>query len=59
MSRHAEKTQLGLMDLFGVMFIALKITGDISWSWWVVTAPLWAPYVVATLVLLVRAYEDA
>lgn len=25
-----------------VVFVALKLTGYIGWSWWWVTAPLWA-----------------
>lgn len=25
--------------VFGVVFIALKLTGSIGWSWWAVTAP--------------------
>ena len=24
-----------------VLFLALKLTGVIAWSWWWVTAPLW------------------
>ncbi len=26
-----------------VLFIGLKLTGFISWSWWWVTAPIWLP----------------
>ncbi len=25
-----------------LMFLALKLTGQIDWSWWWVTCPLWA-----------------
>lgn len=34
------------------MFVYLKLTGTINWSWWWVTAPFWAPFPV-TLTLLV------
>lgn len=34
----AGVTTLGLL---GVMFVALKLTGVISWSWWWVTLPFW------------------
>lgn len=27
---------------FGVVFIMLKLTGHIDWSWWLVTIPFWA-----------------
>jgi uncharacterized integral membrane protein len=34
-----------------VVFLVLKLTNAIDWSWWWVTAPLWAP--VALVLLLV------
>ena len=44
--------------LLGLLFIGLKLTGYISWSWWWVLAPLWAPFAIAVVVavaLLVAA----
>jgi hypothetical protein len=29
------------LPLLGLIFITLKLTGVIAWSWWWVTAPLW------------------
>lgn len=26
-----------------VVFLILKLTGVINWSWWLITAPLWIP----------------
>ena len=34
-----------------VVFIILKTTGHIDWSWWGVTAPVWAPIVFAAIVI--------
>jgi hypothetical protein len=37
---------IGLMGLLFVLFLSLKllnITVVATWSWWWVTAPLWAP----------------
>ena len=28
-------------DLLVILFIALKLTGKIDWSWWWVLSPLW------------------
>lgn len=28
-------------SLLGLAFILLKLTGVITWSWWLVTSPLW------------------
>ena len=27
----------------GLLFIGLKLTGQIAWSWWWVTLPFWGP----------------
>tara|TARA_R110002020_G_scaffold117494_1_gene268699 strand:- start:2212 stop:2415 length:204 start_codon:yes stop_codon:yes gene_type:complete len=35
-----------------VVFIALKITKLILWSWWLVFAPLWGPGAVLVIVYL-------
>jgi hypothetical protein len=29
--------------LLFLLFLGLKLTNQIDWSWWWVTAPLWAP----------------
>lgn len=37
-SSSSGATTLGLL---GVLFVGLKLTGYIDWSWWWVTAPFW------------------
>ena len=32
---------IGLLGMLGVLFIGLKLTKFIDWSWWWVTAPFW------------------
>lgn len=32
---------IGFFGLLGIVFIVLKLTGFIDWSWWLVTLPLW------------------
>lgn len=36
--------------LFGILVI-LKLMDIISWSWWLVTFPLWLPFIVAIVVV--------
>ena len=36
----------GPMFWLFLLFLDLKLTGFIAWSWWWVTAPLWGPIVV-------------
>lgn len=47
-----DTSGLPLFLLF-ITFLVLKLTAVINWSWWWVTAPLWAPLglVLAFLVL--------
>jgi len=33
-----------------VVFLVLKLTGYIAWSWWWVTAPLWCGLLLGALV---------
>jgi len=35
----------GMGTLF-LVFLILKLTGTIAWSWWWVTAPLWMPFCI-------------
>lgn len=37
---------VGFLSLLGVLFIGLKLTHQIDWSWWYVLAPLWGPLVL-------------
>lgn len=34
---------IGVNGALGVLFVALKLTKHIEWSWWWVTAPFWIP----------------
>lgn len=34
-------TGIGFPGLLAIVFITLKLTGYIGWSWWWVLAPLW------------------
>lgn len=39
------KIQLSGFSFFSLflVFLVLKLTGTIGWSWWWITAPLWGP----------------
>jgi hypothetical protein len=34
---------IGLGTILFVVFLILKLTNVIAWSWWWVTAPIWIP----------------
>ena len=37
---------LGLGTILFLIFIVLKLTNYIDWSWWWITAPLWIPIAI-------------
>ena len=43
---------VGLSTVLFIVFLVLKLTGVIAWSWWWVTAPLWIPWAIVGVILL-------
>lgn len=53
---------IGVLGLLGVLFVGLKLTGFITWSWWWVTLPFWgglalvfAFFLVALLIIALKS----
>lgn len=44
---------VSLSTILGVIFIVLKLTGVISWSWVWVLAPFWIPLALIVLILAI------
>jgi energy-coupling factor transporter transmembrane protein EcfT len=40
-----------LFGLLTILFVGLKLTGHIAWSWWWVLAPLWLPTIIILIVV--------
>lgn len=38
------KLHIGFLGILTTIFVVLKLTDNIDWSWWWVLAPLWAPF---------------
>lgn len=50
---NSNKKGLGFMDALTLVLIALKLSGNINWSWWWVLSPIWGTVgLVCILVLL-------
>lgn len=43
---------IGFFGLLGIVFIVLKLTGYINWSWWIVLSPIWGSVLVGLLIFL-------
>jgi hypothetical protein len=48
----SSSSGIGFFGLLGVLFIALKLTHVIGWSWWLVLAPLYGGIVLFIAVLV-------
>lgn len=59
MSDHSASSSsggIGFVGLLTILFIGLKLTNYIDWSWWWVLSPLWiAAGVVMLLIAIVAA----
>lgn len=44
---------VGFCGLLALIFITLKLTGYIDWSWWWVLAPIWIPLAIIVAILAV------
>jgi len=44
---------VGFGGMLFIVFLVLKLTGNINWSWWWVTAPLWIPFAIAAIIGLI------
>jgi len=42
---------LGIGMILFLIFMTLKLTGYITWSWWYVTLPLWGPLLLVLVVM--------
>ena len=47
---------IGFMAALGLLFIALKLTGAIGWSWLWVLAPFWVAPAVAAAVIVAYGF---
>lgn len=52
-SAEATGTGVGIPTVLFIVFLVLKLTGLIDWSWWWVTAPLWIPLALGLAVVAV------
>jgi hypothetical protein len=44
--------KLTLPAALGLLFIGLRLTGYIDWSWWLVLLPLYGPFALALILFL-------
>lgn len=46
---------LGAVSVLTIVFVVLKLTHNIGWSWWWVLSPLWISFFAFVAIMLVLA----
>jgi len=46
----SSSSGLGLGTVLFLIFLVLKLTDKIDWSWWWITSPLWIPLSLGILI---------
>tara|TARA_R110000868_G_scaffold24475_1_gene96574 strand:- start:237 stop:428 length:192 start_codon:yes stop_codon:yes gene_type:complete len=47
MSKESSSSGISFMGMLTILFIALKLTNYIDWSWWWVLSPIWLGFLLA------------
>ena len=53
MSTTSSSSGIGFCGLLTIVFIVLKLTGYISWSWWLVLLPVLIPMVLVIALIVI------
>lgn len=51
MKKSTSSSGISLTTVLFLIFLILKLTGNIDWSWWWVTSPLWIPFVLVLSII--------
>lgn len=61
MTNNTQTISFPFFSILSLIFITLKLTGYIAWSWWWVLSPIWGPilfvlavFIIAFIVLVVK-----
>jgi hypothetical protein len=53
MSNGSSSSGIGIGMILFLIFMVLKLTNHIDWSWWWITSPLWIPVSFLILFLVI------
>lgn len=55
MANNNNSSSMGFMSILFVVFLVLKLCKVITWSWWLVTLPLWGGLVLLIIIFVIAA----
>jgi hypothetical protein len=53
MSKTKNVSGVGFFGLLYIVIISLKLIGKLSWSWWIVLAPVWLLFICGFVIIYV------
>jgi hypothetical protein len=56
MSNNNTNGGLGLTTIVFLVFLILKLTDNIDWSWWWVFSPFWIPVVLVISIFVITIF---
>lgn len=57
--KYSNSSNEDFLGILFIVFLVLKLTNVIDWSWWWVTAPLWGGIAVVIVVFLIVSIYHA
>jgi hypothetical protein len=58
-NKTVNNNSIGFFGLLTLIFITLKLTGYIDWSWWLVLMPLFVPVIIIFTILVIMLVMGA
>jgi Flp pilus assembly protein TadB len=58
-NKTVNNNSIGFFGLLTLIFITLKLTGYIDWSWWLVLMPLFVPVIIIFAILVIMLVMGA
>jgi len=52
MDKNKTSGGVGVLGILLIVFVVLKLCKLIDWSWWWVLSPLWLPFVIVILIVV-------
>ena len=57
-SNSSSSSGIGFTGLLTILFIGLKLTGYITWSWWLVLSPIWITFLIVMVIFVVAIWAS-
>ncbi len=56
-SSNSQNSGIGFNGLLLIVFIVLKLSNIINWSWWWVLSPIWISMTLLVIAILIAIYK--